>query len=184
MLLQDVERLVDVELGDAIRARVVVRQLRELGLVLSAQPGGQALLAASLSDRRHVGRKNVLSSRMQPCVQRLAQVRIAERRVGASASSVAAHDDLLDLEMGDGVLDDGRRVDVVGVDAVGDVAVHKEVARPAVAHGRLGDPAVGAANPENLGRLAFAELDEGIRILLGRLLGVNSVSGDDAVDGV
>lgn len=97
---------------------------------------------------------------------------------------MAADDHLSDLEMGDGILDDGRGADVVGVDAVGDVAVHKDVAGLAAADGRLRDAAVCAANPQHFGPLALCELFEGVRVFLGRTLGKDTVAGYDAVDGV
>lgn len=127
---------------------------------------------------------NVLSHGVQPSVQRGPQIGVAERCVGAAALGVPGHDDLFDLQVRDGILDHGRGIDVVGVDAVRDVAVHEQLAGLAVADGRLGDAAVGAAYPQDLGRLAFAKLLEGIRISLGRGLGVDAVAGDDAVDGV
>lgn len=121
---------------------------------------------------------------MQPSVQRRSQVGIAERSVCAAALCVPADDHLLDLEVSNGVLDDGRGVDVIGVHAVGDVAVYKDVARPAVADGRLWNAAVGAAYPQDLGPLAFSELCEGIRVGLGRVLGEDAVTGNDSVDRV
>jgi hypothetical protein len=53
-----------------------------------------------------------------------------------------------------------------------------------VAYSRLWDSAIGAANPQNFRRLAFAQLDESIRVFLGRLLRVNAVPSQYAVDGV
>jgi hypothetical protein len=95
-----------------------------------------------------------------------------------------ADDDLLDLQVRDCVLDDRGRVNVLGMHAVCDVAVHKELAGLAMADGGFWDAAVCTPNPEDFRRLAFAKLDEGIRVLLGCLLGVDAVSGDDAVDSV
>jgi hypothetical protein len=94
---------------------------------------------------------------------------------------VSADNDLFDLQVRDGILDYRCRADVVGVDTVGDVAVHKNLARLAVAHGSLRNSRIGAAYPQHLGRLAFAELVEGIRVSFGGFSGVNSVSGNDAV---
>jgi hypothetical protein len=53
-----------------------------------------------------------------------------------------------------------------------------------VAYSRLWYSAIGAANPQDLRRLAFAQLDESIRVFLGRLLGINAVRSQYAVDGV
>lgn len=76
----------------------------------------------------------------------------AERAVAqsgghASALGVAADDDLLDLEVADGVLDDGEHVGVGGVDDVCDVAVDEDVAGLEAEHGGLGDAGVRAAEP-------------------------------------
>lgn len=76
---------------------------------------------------------------------------------------MAADDDHLDLEVGDGVLDDGGGAEVVGVKDVGDVAVHEDVAGLAVADGGLGYPRVGASYPQDLGRLALGERLEELR---------------------
>lgn len=95
---------------------------------------------------------------------------------------MAANHHLLDADVGDGILDDRGGADVVGVDAVGDVAVHKDVAGPAVAHGGLGHAAVGAAYPQDLGPLALCELGKGVRVILRRLLGVGAVAGENAIE--
>lgn len=121
---------------------------------------------------------------MQPCVQCLAQIGVPQCSICTSAFCVSAYDYLLDLQVRDGILDDGRGIDVIDMHCVRDVAVDEDVAGLAVADGRLGYPAVCTANPENLRRLASAQFDEGIRILLGCLLGVNAVAGYNAVDSV
>lgn len=95
---------------------------------------------------------------------------------------MAAYYHLLDLDVGDGVLDDRGSADVVGMDAVCDVAVHKDVAGPAVAYRRLRHAAVGAAYPEDLGPLALCELGKGVRVILRGLLGVGAVSGENAIE--
>lgn len=84
---------------------------------------------------------------MQPCVQRRPQVRITQRRIGTAAFRVAAYDHLLDLQMRDSVLDNRGCTDVVGVHAVGDIAVYEQIPRLTVAYCRLRYSAVGAANP-------------------------------------
>jgi hypothetical protein len=95
-----------------------------------------------------------------------------------------ANNHLLNLQVRNRILHHSRRIDIIRMHAIRDVAVHKQLPRLAVAHGRLGDPAVGAPDPEDLRRLAFAQLDEGIGVALGRLLRVDAASFDDAVDGV
>lgn len=86
--------------------------------------------------------------------------------------------------MRDGILDNRRGIEIIGMHAIGDIAVHKQLARLAMAHGRLRDSAVGASNPQNLRRLAFAQLEEGIRIFFGGLAGINAVTLDDAIESV
>jgi len=70
---------------------------------------------------------------------------------------VTADDDLLDLQICHRVLDDARGVDVAGLDDVGDVAMDEELAGLAVADGRFRDSAVGASDPEYLGRLSSSK---------------------------
>ena len=55
---------------------------------------------------------------------------------------------MFDLEVDDGVFDDGRRVDVGGGDDVGDVAVHEDVAGLEAEDGGFGAAGVGAAEPD------------------------------------
>lgn len=126
----------------------------------------------------------LLSHGVQPCIQCGAQVGIAQRRDGSSTFGVPADDDLLDLEMRNSILYDRGSAHIVRVHAVCDVAVHEDVAGPAVAHGRLRNAAVGAAYPEDLGPLALCELVKGIRICLGGFLRKHAISGYDAVDWV
>lgn len=65
-----------------------------------------------------------------------------------------AHDDVLNLEVRDGVGDDALAVEVRRGEHVGDVAVHEDVAGFEAEDGRFGDAGVGAADPEDLGVLA------------------------------
>src|SRR5687768_17646272 len=64
-----------------------------------------------------------------------------------------AHDDVLDLEDVDGVLQDRETVQVGMHDNVGDVAVHEELARHQPDDLVRRYPAVGTANPQVLGGL-------------------------------
>jgi hypothetical protein len=66
----------------------------------------------------------------------------------AAAAIVAAHDDVLDLELLDRVLDDRERADVIRDDHVGDVAVHKHLAGREPCDLLGGHARVGAADPE------------------------------------
>ncbi len=61
---------------------------------------------------------------------------------------MAAQNDVLDLEVDDGVLDDGGRVDVGPRDDVGNVAVDKDVSGLQAEDGCLGAAGVGAAEPD------------------------------------
>lgn len=126
----------------------------------------------------------VLSHGVQPGVQRRAQVSIAQARRRSAALCMSAHDHLLHLQMRHGILDHARRADVVRVHAVGNVAVHEDVADAPSTDGRLGNAAVCAAYPQDLRPLALCEVRKRIRICLGRLLGEDAVPGDDAVDGI
>jgi len=73
---------------------------------------------------------------------------------------------VLYFEVRDGVFDDGAGVDVGGVDDVGDVAVHEDVAGLETEDGGFGDTGVGAAEPEDTGRLSLRECWEEFRILM------------------
>jgi hypothetical protein len=84
----------------------------------------------------------------QPGVEDAADARVAEGGDGAAAGGVAAEDDVLDFEVGDGEFDDGRGVDVGGGDDVGDVAVDEDVAGLEAEYGGFGAAGVGAAEPD------------------------------------
>lgn len=96
-----------------------------------------------------------LSNRMQPGVERGPKVCIPQCCVCPSAFGMSTHNDLLYFQMGNGILDHASGVDIVSMHTVGDVAVHKQLAWPAVADGSLRYAAVGAPYPQNLGRLAL-----------------------------
>jgi hypothetical protein len=131
-----------------------------------------------------VSTSNSLSQWVQPCIQGCPQIRITQRGIGASTLGMAADHNLLHFQVRDGVLDDGCSADIIGMHAICDIAVHKDVARLTVTHGRFWDPAVCTANPQHLGPLALCEIGEGVRILLGGFLGEDAVTGNDAVDGI
>jgi hypothetical protein len=138
---------------------------------------------------------------VQPFIQRVAKICIAEGGVGAAALGVAAYDHLFDLEMGHGVLDDGRGADIILTsirtlcsaatarhpylcNAIGNVAMHENIPRLAAADGRLRHAAVRTANPKDLGPLALCELLKGVRVFLDRALRVLAVAGNYAVNWV
>ena len=64
---------------------------------------------------------------------------------------------MVHLEVRDAVRDDALRAEVRRRDDVGDVAVHEDVAWFQGADGCFRDAGVGAADPEDLGGLAFCE---------------------------
>lgn len=103
------------------------------------------------------------ADRQEPSVEQ-AETGVAEGGVDAAAGGVAAEDDVLDFEVDDGVGDDGRGGDVACVQHVGDVAVHEDVTRFAAEEGGLRHARVGAADPEDGGRLAFGEGGEELRV--------------------
>jgi hypothetical protein len=92
---------------------------------------------------------------------------------------VAADDDVLDLQVLDGELDDAERVDVRGRQDVGDVAVAEDLAGFQAQDRGLGAARVGAADPEDLRGLAFAQgLEE-----FGLGLGERAAPGRVVVEG-
>jgi hypothetical protein len=99
--------------------------------------------------------QNLLAYRLQPLVERLAKICVCEACHCAPALCVPADNNTLNLEMRHSVLHNTRSVDIVSVYRIRDVAVHEDVARPAVAYFGLGDATVCAAYPENLWRLTL-----------------------------
>lgn len=123
---QDLDAGLDVELGNADGALLVVLNGVELILVSVAQR----------------------LERRQPGVQDTADTAVGQGGRGAAAGRVAAQHNVLHLEVGDGILDDGRGVDVGGGDDVGNVAVDKDVAGLQAQDGGLGTARVRAAKPD------------------------------------
>lgn len=89
---------------------------------------------------------------------------------------------MLHADVGDGVLDHRGRGQVARVQDVGDVAVDEDVAGLEARDGGLGHARVGAAEPEDLGRLAFGEGgEEGGGVFVG--VGVPGfVAGEEALE--
>lgn len=121
--------------------------------------------------------------RHEPRVQQ-AQFRVPERGIHAPAARVPADDNVFDLQVRDGVFDHGAGAEVARVQDVGDVAVHEDVARLEAEHGGFGHTRVGAADPEDLRRLAGGEGREEVRLVRGRFLGPLFVLPEGEVDGV
>lgn len=139
--------LVDVELDEALVAGLLVGDGVELLLVQAvdvadvAQPG--------VHEAKVLGRHGGLDT---------------------AAAVVAADNNVLNLEVLDGILDDAHNVEVRVAHQVGNVTVHKGVAGLQARDLLGGDAGVGASDPEILGVLAGRELLEEVRVL-GDLLG-------------
>ena len=91
-----------------------------------------------------------------------------------------AYNDMFDLEVLDGVLDDAERIQVARVQDIGDVAVNEDISRLEAEDGSFGDARVGAANPEDLGGLAFGESGEEVRAFGGGFLRPFFILGEGA----
>jgi hypothetical protein len=87
-----------------------------------------------------------LAHGLQPDVEDVELV-VGKRGFDTTAGSVAAEDDVLDLEVLDAELDGGEEGDVGRVDDVGDVAEHKDLTGLLAQHGGLGDSRVAASYP-------------------------------------
>lgn len=96
---------------------------------------------------------------------------------------MAADDDVLDAEIGDGVLDHAGGGEVTGVQDVGDVAVDEDLARVGAAEGGFGHAGVGAAEPEDAGGLALGTAGEEVGVALGGLGGPFFVLGEGFGEG-
>ena len=95
-----------------------------------------------------------------------------------------ADDNVLDLEGIDGEENDGLDGEVVRGDDVGDVAVDEDVTGLCAAEGGFRAARVGAAEPEERGRLALGKSWEKVGILVGRVLVPLFVGGEKFVEGV
>jgi hypothetical protein len=95
---------------------------------------------------------------------------------------MSTHHHLLDLQVGNSILDYTRGVEVVGVYRIRNISVHKYVAGLAVADGGLRYATVSAAYPKDLGRLALCEFGEGVWVCLGTAPAVLPVSCDQVVE--
>lgn len=81
------------------------------------------------------------------------------------------HHDVFHFQVPHGELHDAQQTEVRRVDDVGDVAVGEDVAGFEAEDGGLGLTGVGAAEPEDLGRLAFGEGWEEVWVVLGCVRG-------------
>lgn len=104
-----------------------------------------------------------LAHGLQPNVEQTKSV-VCKSSVDTTTAGVATDKNVLDLEVCNGELNDRQRVDVGGLDDVGNVAVDKDLTRLQAQNGRLWDTGVGTTDPENLGRLALCRLGEEVRV--------------------
>lgn len=132
VLQQDLGARADVQLDQFQRPLLLVEGVQEVEVLLSDGP------------QRH-----------QPRVDQ-AELLVVQGRGDATARGVPADDDVLDLEVLDGELDDRQRIDVSVDQDVGDVAVAEDLPGFETEDGRLGAARVRTADPEDLGRLALA----------------------------
>ena len=86
--------------------------------------------------------------------------------MNASAKDVATYDNIFDFELIDCISDYRRGVFVVGMEDVGNVAVHEDVAGTRAGDCCFGDARVGAADEENARVLACRILTE--QVWVGR----------------
>lgn len=119
----------------------------------------------------------------QPGIEN-AQVLRGHGRLDAAAAVVPAHDNVLDLEVGDSVLDHAHGVEVRVADQVGDVAVDKRLTRLEARDLLRGDARVAASDPEVLGVLASRDLFEEFRVLGDLLGGPGAIARKDALVGL
>lgn len=157
--LDDVAALLhDIELDKSVVASSLVGNGIELGLVEAvnvtdvAQPGVQ--------QAEVLGRHGCLDT---------------------TTAVVAADNNVLDVQVLDGVVDDGHDVDVNVADEVGNVAVDKSLARLKTGDLFGRDARVTAADPEVLGLLASRELLEKGRVFAELLGGPGLIFGKHTV---
>lgn len=93
------------------------------------------------------------------------------------------HNHLLHLQMRNRIRDHGLTRQVGGRQHIGDVAMHEDVAWLEAQEGGFRDPAVGAADPEDLRGLAFAELGHQVWVVAADVRGPVLVFGEGILEG-
>ena len=91
---------------------------------------------------------------------------------------MATHDHLRDLQMGNRIRNHRLRTYIRRRQHIGDVAVHKHVPRLQAQDGGFGHAAVGAADPEDLRRLALGIFFEQGGVGRGGVRGPGFVAGE------
>jgi len=148
-------------------------ELHKLVALLLGSQAGQVLLVLCPD----------LANPLKPVVDE-SQLLVGERRVDASATVVAAHDDVLDLVDLDGVLKDTQRREIGGWEEVGDVTVGEDLSGQEIENCVLRNAGVRAPEPEDLGRLALREGGEEGGVGRRSSGGPFVVAVEDAFDGV
>jgi len=149
-------RLLDGSSLDNVAALLLNAELDETVVTRGLVRNGVQLLLVESVDVANV---------TEPWIQQ-AQVLGRHGSLDAAAAVVAADDDVLDVEVAHGILDDAHNVKV-GVDhQVGDVAVDEGLARLQAGNLLCRDARVAASNPQILGTLAGTQLGEEAGIFL------------------
>ena len=139
-----------------------------------------AQAVAALAARQHVAQVAfVLLAHVlhvaQPVVDQ-ADARARHGRMHALAAVMADDDDMFDFQHVHGKLQDGQAIEVGMHDHVGNIAVHKHVARRHAQQFVGGHAAVGAADPQVFGRrLRFQVLEE-VRVFRHHRVGPAAVT--------
>jgi len=97
---------------------------------------------------------------------------------------MTAYDDMLHLKMRNGVGDHGLRAQVRRLQDICNVPVDEDGARREVQESGLGNPGVGAAEPEDGGGLALGEFGQEVGVVGVGLLGPGFVGGKSVVEGI
>lgn len=119
----------------------------------------------------------------EPRVQQ-AQVLGCHGSLDTATTVMTAHDDVLDVQMSHGVLDDAHDVEIRVDNQIGDVAVNKGLAGLQTRDQLCGDARVTASDPKILGGLSGAQLGEVLGITLPLLSSPGLVVFKQAIVGL
>lgn len=141
-------------------------------------------LQRGLAGRQRLEELEVLrtqgAQRHQPAIDET-QLLVRESSRDTTAGSVSTENNVLHLEVSNGVFDDGGGVQVTGVQHVGDVTVHKDVTGLETQDGGFGASRVGASDPQDLGVLAGGEGREEFWVFFGGSVRPVLVLGQDGL---
>lgn len=151
---------------------------------LHIQPGQRILLLLSTHLAQGVGVLLAdLAHGLEPHVQDVELV-VGQCGFHATAGSVSAQHDVLDLQVLDAELHAAQQRDVRRVDHVGDVAQHEHLAGLLAQHGGLGHARVAAPDPQDVGGLAFGAVLEELGVFGGDVGGPDFVGLERGGEGV